>query len=80
MGYSKKTLKRMARCYAMVRHEALRTHVRRALGATLEKKGDMVRTVGCAKGPPPPPAPAALTNANVPPPPPVGPPRDVESK
>eukprot|EP00959_Pyramimonas_sp_CCMP1952_P120803 2525742-Pyramimonas_sp.AAC.1 len=50
MGYSKKTLKRIARCCAMVRYETLRAHAKGALGATLRKKGDMVRDVGCAKG------------------------------
>eukprot|EP00959_Pyramimonas_sp_CCMP1952_P288487 6033018-Pyramimonas_sp.AAC.1 len=50
MGYSKETLKRMARCYAMVRYGALRARVKGALGDTLKKKGDMMRAVGCAKG------------------------------
>eukprot|EP00959_Pyramimonas_sp_CCMP1952_P391566 8205728-Pyramimonas_sp.AAC.1 len=50
MGYSKKTLERMARCCAVVRCEALRAQMKGALGAILERKGDVIRAVGGAKG------------------------------
>ena len=46
-GYSKKQLKKLASCYAMIKYENLKGTMVGALGAILQKRGDMNRAVGC---------------------------------
>ena len=49
-GLTKKTLKKLGRCYASVKYDTLSNLMRGALGAILQKKGDMQRAVDCEKG------------------------------